>query len=168
MHRSNLHVCVNSHVESLHLSSSSSSSSSSQSYNKENISGLNSTSDAIGSWQTEKYEISKDKWPLAHLDSSSASSPLPLVVCDGVLLRDPNSPHGTRLIRARKEVILAAGAIGSPHLLQCSGIGPSDLLKSKGVKPLVPLEGVGRNLQVTQKVLKNKKNNNSSFCFHLV
>jgi choline dehydrogenase len=45
------------------------------------------------------------------------------------------------------EVILSAGAVGSPVLLQRSGIGPAALLKSKGVEPVVDLPGVGANLQ---------------------
>ncbi|MGI9337041.1 MAG: GMC family oxidoreductase [Gammaproteobacteria bacterium] len=45
------------------------------------------------------------------------------------------------------EVVLAAGSIGSPHLLQCSGVGCPVLLESFGVKVLAPLAGVGENLQ---------------------
>lgn len=53
-----------------------------------------------------------------------------------------------RLERARAgETILAAGAIGSPHLLLRSGIGPQGDLIAAGVKPLHDLPGVGRNLQ---------------------
>ena len=48
---------------------------------------------------------------------------------------------------ARGEVLLAAGAIGSPHLLQVSGIGPGDLLAAHGVAVQHDLEGVGANLQ---------------------
>ncbi len=48
---------------------------------------------------------------------------------------------------ASKEVILAAGAIGSPHLLLLSGIGPADHLKAKGVPVVHDLPGVGGNLQ---------------------
>ncbi|HEX3736945.1 MAG TPA: GMC family oxidoreductase N-terminal domain-containing protein [Solirubrobacterales bacterium] len=44
------------------------------------------------------------------------------------------------------EVILAAGAIGSPHLLLRSGIGPAAELRAAGVVPLHDLVGVGRNL----------------------
>lgn len=50
-------------------------------------------------------------------------------------------------IRARREVILSAGAIGSPHLLMLSGIGPAAQLKAVGIEPLIDLPGVGRNLQ---------------------
>ena len=45
------------------------------------------------------------------------------------------------------EMILAAGAIGSPQLLQLSGIGPAALLNSHGITPLQDLCGVGANLQ---------------------
>ncbi|KAG2004659.1 aryl-alcohol oxidase [Coprinopsis cinerea AmutBmut pab1-1] len=49
-------------------------------------------------------------------------------------------------LTAKKEVILAAGAVGSPHILLHSGIGnPSDL-SALGIKPLVDLPEVGRNL----------------------
>ncbi|MEQ6888789.1 GMC family oxidoreductase N-terminal domain-containing protein [Halomonas sp. CS7] len=48
---------------------------------------------------------------------------------------------------ARREVILAAGAIGSPQLLQLSGIGPADLLAEHDIPVVVELPGVGENLQ---------------------
>jgi len=48
---------------------------------------------------------------------------------------------------AAGEVILAAGAVGSPQLLQVSGIGPGDLLRRHGVAPRHDLRGVGENLQ---------------------
>jgi choline dehydrogenase len=52
-----------------------------------------------------------------------------------------------RLERASAgEVIVAAGAIGSPHLLLRSGIGPAAELRAAGVEPLHDLPGVGRNL----------------------
>ena len=50
-------------------------------------------------------------------------------------------------VRCTKGVILAAGAIGSPSILQRSGIGPFNLLKKLGIKPIVELDGVGKNLQ---------------------
>ena len=51
------------------------------------------------------------------------------------------------LLKARREVILAAGAIGSPQILQCSGIGPESLLRSHGIDVVHHLPGVGANLQ---------------------
>ena len=47
---------------------------------------------------------------------------------------------------ARREVILAGGAINSPQLLQLSGIGDPDWLRAAGVSPVIDLPGVGRNL----------------------
>ena len=49
--------------------------------------------------------------------------------------------------KARREVILAGGAINSPQLLQLSGIGPGDLLRDHGVEVIADLPGVGENLQ---------------------
>lgn len=48
---------------------------------------------------------------------------------------------------ARAEVVLAAGAIGSPHLLQLSGIGPGAVLSDHGLAVRHALAGVGGNLQ---------------------
>ena len=50
-------------------------------------------------------------------------------------------------VHAEKEVIVAAGAIASPQLLQLSGVGPPKLLGELGVPLVVPLAGVGANLQ---------------------
>jgi choline dehydrogenase len=44
------------------------------------------------------------------------------------------------------EVVLCAGAIGSPHLLMLSGIGPADVLCAHGIQAAVDLPGVGENL----------------------
>ena len=48
---------------------------------------------------------------------------------------------------AALETLLCAGAIGSPHLLQLSGIGPAALLHQHGIAPIVDAPGVGENLQ---------------------
>jgi choline dehydrogenase len=52
-----------------------------------------------------------------------------------------------KTVRARVEVILAAGAIGSPQILQNSGVGPASVLNNAGVQVRHELPGVGRNLQ---------------------
>lgn len=54
---------------------------------------------------------------------------------------------GVETIRAQREVLLSAGAIGSPQLLLLSGIGPADELREAGVAVHRDLPGVGRNLQ---------------------
>jgi choline dehydrogenase len=52
-----------------------------------------------------------------------------------------------QVARARREVILSAGAIGSPQLLMLSGIGPAEHLRAHGIDIAVDLPGVGQNLQ---------------------
>lgn len=52
-----------------------------------------------------------------------------------------------RSARARREVILAAGAIGSPQILELSGIGQPERLKALGIEVVQELPGVGENLQ---------------------
>ena len=54
---------------------------------------------------------------------------------------------GLKLAIADAEVILAAGAIGSPQILQLSGIGPAPLLGEHGIEVKHELPGVGENLQ---------------------
>ena len=49
-------------------------------------------------------------------------------------------------VEAKRETLLAAGAIGSPQLLQLSGIGPGGLLQKHGIPLLHELKGVGENL----------------------
>jgi choline dehydrogenase len=51
------------------------------------------------------------------------------------------------LIRARREVILAAGAFVSPQILMLSGVGDPKHLRDHGIDVTTPLPGVGRNLQ---------------------
>jgi choline dehydrogenase len=50
-------------------------------------------------------------------------------------------------VRAGREVVLSGGAIGSPHLLLLSGIGPARALEALGIHVAVDLPGVGENLQ---------------------
>ena len=50
-------------------------------------------------------------------------------------------------VKANKEVILSAGAIGSPHILQVSGIGEEQKLKKHGIEIIHESKGVGQNLQ---------------------
>jgi choline dehydrogenase len=54
--------------------------------------------------------------------------------------------QGEGIAKARRAVILAAGSIGSPQILQLSGIGPRKLLQSMGIAVAHELPGVGENL----------------------
>lgn len=45
------------------------------------------------------------------------------------------------------EIVLSAGAVGSPHLLMLSGVGPADQLRDAGIPILLDLPGVGQNLR---------------------
>jgi len=62
----------------------------------------------------------------------------------GVELRDA---AGLRQVRAGREVIVSAGALGSPKLLQLSGVGPAGLLQPLGVPVVLDAPDVGRNLR---------------------
>lgn len=53
----------------------------------------------------------------------------------------------THTVMANREVVLSAGSIGSPMLLQLSGIGPAAVLSSAGIEVRHELPGVGENLQ---------------------
>src|SRR4051794_21541343 len=52
-----------------------------------------------------------------------------------------------RTVRARNEIILSSGAYNSPQLLQLSGVGPADLLKTHGIDVVLDAPGVGNDLQ---------------------
>ncbi|NKC31039.1 GMC family oxidoreductase [Falsiroseomonas selenitidurans] len=52
-----------------------------------------------------------------------------------------------QVVAARREVILAAGAIGSPHLLMLSGLGPAQHLQDHGIAVRRDIPGIGANLQ---------------------
>ena len=77
----------------------------------------------------------------------------------GVQLRQSDQ-HG-RVIGARREVVLAAGAIGSPQVLQLSGIGPAKLLERCGVAVVHDLPGVGENLHDHLQIRSIYKVNNT-------
>jgi len=71
------------------------------------------------------------------------------VVFEGRAARGVEFLHGgeRHRVHARAETLLTAGAIGSPAILQRSGVGPADLLQAAGVPLVHDLPGVGENLQ---------------------
>lgn len=73
---------------------------------------------------------------------------------------------------ASNEVILAAGAVHSPHILQLSGVGPKALLQNLGIPVVVDLPGVGTNFQdqlnmpVTYNC-KSRSDHEAALCFSI-
>ncbi|MBO0736246.1 MAG: GMC family oxidoreductase N-terminal domain-containing protein [Alphaproteobacteria bacterium] len=63
--------------------------------------------------------------------------------CTGVAYRQNAADHR---VLAGREVVVCGGTVNSPHLLQISGVGPADHLKSIGVEVVHDLPGVGANL----------------------
>lgn len=61
--------------------------------------------------------------------------------------RNASSDSVITNVKARREIISAAGALYSPQVLRLSGIGPKKLLSSLGIETVVDLPGVGRNFQ---------------------
>ncbi|VBB78527.1 Putative GMC oxidoreductase [Podospora comata] len=82
----------------------------------------------------EGVEISP-RWPEAHEGKGKGKGKI------------NGKGSGKRVIRARKEIVLSAGAIHTPQILQLSGIGPASLLKQAKIPVIVDLPGVGANLQ---------------------
>jgi len=66
------------------------------------------------------------------------------LVCNGAIA---NRAGISQQVSAAKEVVLSAGAVNSPQILQMSGIGPADLLKSHGIDVVLDAPNVGENLQ---------------------
>ena len=92
-------------------------------------------------------------WQVDHimLDGTRARA-VRLVKQDGKQVSSPYNSQDNKQARSceigvRGEVILSAGAIGSPAILMKSGIGRPDDLSKIGVQPVIPLVGVGQNLQ---------------------
>jgi choline dehydrogenase len=64
--------------------------------------------------------------------------------CTGITVR---TPKGVEAFSANREVLLSAGSIGSPQILQLSGVGNGALLQSRSIETQHHLPGVGENMQ---------------------
>ena len=113
--------------------------------------------EGVGYYQLTTWKGRRSTTAVAYLNPVKSRKNLTILtnrMVTGVVL-DGRRATGIRLtqngreqrLHARREVILAAGAIGSPQLLQLSGIGPKQVLQAAGVPVRHALEGVGRNLQ---------------------
>ena len=87
-----------------------------------------------------------EMWTGAHVQRLSLTRVDGQLHCSGVHIQ---TPHGAELAQLNPggELILAAGAIGSPQILQLSGLGPGALLQALGIEVKHELPGVGANLQ---------------------
>jgi choline dehydrogenase len=65
----------------------------------------------------------------------------------GVEYANPSNPSLSSAIYARKEVLLSAGALQSPQLLELSGIGQKEVIEKFGIPIIQEINGVGENLQ---------------------
>lgn len=84
--------------------------------------------------------------PNLHVETDAAASRVVFegTAAVGVVYRQGGTEH---VVRASREVILSAGAVQSPQLLQLSGVGPRDLLDTHGIPVVADAPGVGENLQ---------------------
>jgi choline dehydrogenase-like flavoprotein len=110
--------------------------------------------DGVGYYQLTQRNARRSSAAMAYLAPNRARANLTVRIgaevrritvengrATGVELRD-----GTR-VRASSEVILSSGAIGSPRMLQLSGIGPADHLRNLGIEVVCDQPQVGANLQ---------------------
>ena len=63
------------------------------------------------------------------------------------LLFHPDGPTEIRTVRGTKLVVISSGSLGTPGILERSGIGAKDVLEGVAVKQRVDLPGVGENYQ---------------------
>lgn len=111
----------------------------------------------FGPYQTTMIEASRCSAAVAYLTAARQRANLEIstrsvalrIVVEGTRAATLEYRRGsaTRMVRARRELLLCGGVIGSPQLLMCSGIGPIEELERVGIKVKVAHPEVGRNLQ---------------------
>ncbi len=113
--------------------------------------------EGVGFYQVTQKHARRSSAVTAYLKPASARPNL-TVRRDALILRlvvekgratgvEVAGDGGPRIHRAKREVIVSCGTIGSPRLLMLSGIGPADHLKAVGIAPVCDAPGVGSNLQ---------------------
>ena len=113
--------------------------------------------EGVGFYQLTNYKGRRSTTAVAYLNPIRGRNNIAIVTeapTETVLLENRKAVgivvrqgRQTKRILARREVILSAGAIGSPQLLEVSGIGAPEVLKAAGVTVQHALPGVGENLQ---------------------
>jgi choline dehydrogenase len=113
--------------------------------------------DGIGKWDFAIHRGRRQSSAVAYLAPVKSRPNLEVqtrahlreVLFDGMRASGIAYQRGGAVLRAlaTREVILAAGSIGSPHALMLSGIGDPEHLRSFGITTRLALPGVGRNLQ---------------------
>ncbi|MFC2969218.1 GMC family oxidoreductase [Acidimangrovimonas pyrenivorans] len=112
------------------------------------------TQDGVGYYQLTQRNVRRSSTSIAYLGPARGRPNLTvrtgvqvarIVVENGRAVGAELAGEG--IVRASSEVILSSGAIGSPRLLQLSGIGPADELQALGIAPVLDQPEVGANLQ---------------------
>ncbi len=113
--------------------------------------------EGVGYFQLTTHKGRRCSTAVAYLNGARSRTNLSIITHAMVKRIGFDNKHATsvhieqkgkqREICARQEIILCAGAIGSPQLLQVSGIGPGQVLQNAGVETLVDAPEVGENLQ---------------------
>ena len=114
--------------------------------------------DGVGYYQTSTWRGWRVSAAHAYLDPVRRRSNLKVMTdahvtrlifdasrATGIEIRRPNGQMEKHF--AAGEIVLSAGAIGSPHLLQLSGIGPADHLGAHGIDIKLDVQGIGEGLQ---------------------
>ena len=112
------------------------------------------TPEGVGYYQLTQRNVRRSSTSVAYLGPAKRRPGLSVVTGAQVLriVVEGGQAVGVELagqgvVRASREVILSAGAIGSPRLLMLSGIGPADHLSDLGIPVVLDQPGVGANLQ---------------------
>jgi choline dehydrogenase len=97
--------------------------------------------------RVNRYDRDASK-PNYHILASTAASRVLFEGTTAIGVKYVSTMNGTKsTVRATKEVIVAAGSVHTPQILQLSGIGDATRLKRFGIESVSDLPGVGQNLQ---------------------